>query len=504
MKRIVIAAAGLGLALTLVPSCSMDGYYMENGYYYSSLDGAAVNTGLMPSEENPDGGKFDEIRDNDFIATSEQPVSTFSVDADGACYTWLRRCIESSRLPVQGAVRIEEYINYFPFDYAGPTDGNTVALNAEVGACPWAPEHKLIRLGLQGKALKEDEIPTANFVFLIDVSGSMTGADRLDLLKSSLIAMTKVMSPNDRIAIVTYSGTVKKLLGSTPVSDAKTIVAAIKKLTASGSTAGGEAMKMAYEEALKNFIEGGNNRVIMGTDGDFNVGVTDTNALKEMVQNYAKKGIYLTICGFGMGNLNDSMMETLSNEGNGTYEYIANADDMEKVFIRERGKFCAVANDCKIQVSFNPATVAQYRLIGYENRRMSNDDFENDEKDAAEIGAGQSITALYEIIPAEGADPAGKVARFDFRYKKSLSEESIPMGIDVVPADAAPSESFSFAAALASYGMILRDSKYKGASNLTLVTELATAGSKTFDPYGYRAAFLKLVEKTSPLVNKTQ
>ena len=491
MNRLLSFAAVLGAALMTIFSCTAGDYekFTADAYLNGSM--------IMP--ENPEGGNFDKIVENDFVSTAEQPVSTFSVDADGASYTWLRRCIGNRMLPAANAVRIEEYINYFPFDYAGPTDGNNVALNAEVGACPWEPSHRLIRLGLQGKELADSEVPTANYVFLIDTSGSMDGEDRLDLLKSSMIAMTSTLRQNDKVAIITYSGSVTKLLASTPASKASTIVAAIKKLTASGGTAGGPAMKMAYEEALKNYIEGGNNRVIMGTDGDFNVGVSDTDALKEMVENYAKQGIYLTICGFGYGNLNDSMMETVSNAGNGTYEYIANSDDMEKVFIRERSKFCSVANDCKIQVTFDPATVSKYRLIGYENRKMANDDFENDEKDAAEIGAGQSITALYEIVPAEQADPAGKVAKFDFRYKKALGGESIPMSLDVVPAGDVPGESFSFAAAVAAYGMILRGSEYKGSADLSMVKTLAEAGSKTFDPYGYRAAFIKLVEKTEPL-----
>ena len=496
MKKLFFLSAGLAACLAAFPSCSK-GDYWGSGIYYSESDYADYT-----SSENPEGGNFDKIVENDFISTADQPVSTFSVDADGASYTWMRRCIGEKRLPSANSVRIEEFINYFPFNYAEPEDGNTVALNAETGVCPWAPTHRLIRLGIQGKKLRESEIPTANYVFMIDVSGSMDGEDRLDLLKSSLITMVGTMRADDRIAIVTYAKDVTKLLPSTPVSQSEKIISAIRSLTADGGTAGGPALKTSYEVAKKNFIQGGNNRIIMGTDGDFNIGVRG-NALKEMVQDYARDGIYLTVCGFGTGNLNDSMMESITNTGNGTYEYIANSDDMVKVFIRERGKFSSVANDCKIQVSFNPGTVAKYRLIGYENRRMSNSDFENDDKDAAEIGAGQSITALYEIVPVEGAEEASP-AKFDFRYKKTLASDSIPMSLDVPDVSGTVSEDFYFAAAVASYGMILRGSEYRGNADLATVVGLAESGSRSFDPFGYRKTFIELVRKAMPMMLKEE
>ena len=326
----------------------------------------------------------------------------------------------------------------------------------------------------------------------------MSSDDKLPLLKSGLIKMLEQMRATDRVAIVTYASGEKLLLESTPVSSKKTIVDAIKQLTAGGSTAGASAMKMAYDEAVKNYIEGANNRVIMGTDGDFNVGVTSTDALKEMVENYAKQGIYLTICGFGRGNLNDAMMETVSNSGNGTYEYIDSEEEMMKVFVYERGRFVAVANDCKVQITFDPAVVDQYRLIGYENRVMSNDDFENDKKDAAEIGAGQTITALYEIIPAADAAPEGSPARFDFRYKKSLGAESIPLTLDVPAFSAAPSENFKFASSLAAFGLALRKSQYKGTSDIDLAKSLAEQAT-TYDPYGLRSQYRSLLTKAASL-----
>lgn len=447
-----------------------------------------------------EGGKFDEIVENQFISTSEEPVSTFSVDADGASYSYIRRCILQKNNFNKSTARIEEFINYFPFDYAEPSGDDRVALNAEIGDCPWAEGHKIMRLGMKGKSLAQSQMKNSNYVFLIDVSGSMDGEDRLTLLKNGMKALVDALNPKDRISIITYSGTVAKVLESTEVSRGDVIKKAISRLAASGSTAGGEAMKMAYEEALENFIEGGNNRVIMGTDGDFNVGVTSTDALLEMVQNYADKGIYLTICGFGWGNLNDSMMETISNKGNGTYEYIADSDDMTKIFVREVSKFHSVANDCKVQVTFNPETVAQYRLIGYENRRLENEDFENDSKDAAEIGAGQTVTALYEIIPAEGYEKGEKCASFDFRYKKNLGDESLLLTSEVVESGST-SESFDFACSVAGFGMLLRGSEFKGDATLQMVKDLAQSAAEKYDPYGYRKSFLSLMNVSGPVID---
>ena len=477
-------------ALLCVASCTkgdvMNGIFMPEASYDE----------LMPGEpEQPEGGdKFDEIVENDFIKTADQNVSTFSIDADGAAYAYMRKSLRNGHLPSPNAVRIEEYLNYFTFDYPDPTGDHTVAINGEVGECPWNPEHKLIRLGIKGKSIENGQMPAANYVFLIDVSGSMNQDDKLPLLKEGLITLTDRLNPTDRVSIVTYSGNVKLLLESTLASDANAIKKAISMLGASGSTAGGEALKMAYEEALANYIEGGNNRVIMGTDGDFNVGVTSTDALVEMVQGYAAKGIYLTVCGFGSGNLNDSMMEQISNKGNGTYEYIDSEDELSKVFVNERSKFQAVANDSKVQVTFDKDKVDSYRLIGYENHVMANEDFEDDTKDAGEIGAGQTITALYEIIPVEGFNGEGPLAVFDFRYKKMLGAESIPLSLEITGSDALdamPTE-LRFAAGVAAYGMVLRDSKYKGTATFDMAYELV--GERlSFDKYGYRSQLQELI-----------
>ena len=494
MKKIIIGIS----ALALLASC-------DAGYMYDAIDGyygyengkmAAENGAIAPGEEEPGGGdRFDDIVENPFIQTADQPVSTFSVDADGASYAYMRRCIEDGMLPQANAVRIEEFLNYFTFDYPDPQDGSAVALNAEAGPCPWNTNHNLLRLGIKGKSLGSDEIPQANFVFLIDVSGSMSTQDKLPLLKQGLLSMLEYMRKDDRVAIVTYASGEELLLQSTSVSNKSAIEKAIKKLAAGGSTNGSGGMRMAYEEAEKNFIQGANNRVIMGTDGDFNVGITGTDAICEFVQNYAKKGIYITICGFGRGNLNDSMMEKVSNSGNGTYEYIASEDDLTKVFVNERAKFISVANDCKAQITFNPEVVKSYRLIGYENRVLQNDDFENDDVDAAEIGCGQTITALYEIELAGGEGSAGK---FDFRYKDSIGDASKELSLDVPEVSAQASENLKFASSLAAYGLWLRNSEYKGNASVSMAKELAQESLGT-DEFGYRNQYVKLLDQAAKL-----
>ncbi|MGM9766818.1 MAG: von Willebrand factor type A domain-containing protein [Candidatus Cryptobacteroides sp.] len=455
-----------------------------------SFDAMYDNISGFPEYEES-GDRFSEIKENDFIKTSVNNQSTFSIDADGAAYAYMRRNVRAGRLPDANSVRIEEYLNYFTFNYPDPENGQAVAINGEFGPCPWTPSHRLLRLGIKGRSLEEDNIPNSNYVFLVDVSGSMYSDDKLGLLKKGLISLVDNLRPDDRVSIVTYSGTVQRILGSTPVSEAGSIKEAISKLTAGGSTAGGAAMKMAYEEAVANYIEGGNNRVVMGTDGDFNVGVTSTDELLEMAEDYAAKGIYLTVCGFGTGNLNDSMMETVSGKGNGTYEYIDCEEEMVKVFVNEVSKFHSIANDAKVQVTFDPERVESYRLIGYENRLLSNEDFENDRKDAGEIGAGQTITALYEIIPGEAYEDGGDAAVFDFRYKESPGASSIPLTLKIKPSSSI-SDEFNFAAGIAAYGLVLFDSKYKGAASFEMAYELSESGLG-FDPYHYREQFRSLV-----------
>ena len=501
--RIVTAAA----CLVVLAACSE---YRDDFFNYAVKDGMVLED-LALADYEGSGDKFEEFTDNPFIKAAVQPTSTFSVDADGAAYAVMRNYLTHGYNIDKSSVRIEEFLNYFTFDYAEPTDDNTIAINGEVGDCPWNEKHCLLRLGIKGKSIEKDVMPQANFVFLVDVSGSMSGEDRLDLLKSGLTRLLTELNPDDRISLITYSGEVNKLLESTPVREADKIKKAIKKLNADGCTAGGKALEMAYKEALANYNPAYNNRIIMGTDGDFNVGVTNTDSLVAMVERYARQGIYMTCLGFGMGNFNDAMMERISNAGNGTYNYIDCENEMMKVFVHERERFLSVANDTKCQVTFDSTLVSAYRLIGYENRVMNNEDFEDDTKDAGEIGAGQTITALYEIVLNEDFwntvdfNPSAypDIVTFDVRYKKSLDGAGIPLQLKL-RADAAlglehmRSTEFYFAAGVATYGMILRDSPYKGDATIDMAEKLVEKGL-TFDPHGYRAELLELIKKAEAL-----
>ena len=505
---IVVPVMCLMIAGTV--SCMMD--YADS---FESVNGHVV----VLTDPDGTGDKFDDFLDNPFIDTEVENVSTFSVDADGAAYAYMRRMVNQGFRPTRAAVRIEEYLNYFTFDYPDPAGGKDVAINAEVGACPWQPEHKLLRLGIKGRDIYQGKHPKSNYVFLLDISGSMATKDKLPLLQEGMKTMIDYLDPDDRISIVTYASGEKKVLESTPVREASKIKKAIGKLVASGSTAGHSGMRMAYEECLANYIEGGNNRVIMGTDGDFNVGETSTDAILELAENYAAKGIYLTVCGFGTGNLNDGMMEKVSNAGNGTYEYIDSEDELTKVFVIERNKFISVANDVKNQVTFDKEMVKSYRLIGYENRVLGKEDFDNDKKDAGEIGAGHTMTALYEIVPVGVAVPGGKVDALKYQKQTSVASPELltvklrykdpngsksklietPVVAEAITGKNGPSEDYRFAAAVAECALVLEDSKFKGAASLKAVIKRAK-GAKGADENGYRAEFIRLVE-TADLLN---
>ena len=490
MKNTRIFAA---FVLLLALSCSKSGMW----------DGGpmAADKSFTDMPEIPaSGDQADPIRENPFVKVADQPASSFSIDADGAAYAYMRRSVNEGRLPDRNFVRIEEYLNYFTFHYPEPEGEETLAVNGEIGPCPWNPSHGLLRLGLKGKSLKESEIPAANYIFLVDVSGSMNGDDRIGLVRSGLVNMVDHLRAQDRVAIITYSGKVRKLLESTLVSEGReSIKIAIRGLSASGSTAGGEAMKMAYEEAAAHYVQGGNNRIIMCTDGDFNVGVSSTTELVEMVESYQEKGIYLSIMGFGMGNFQDSRMENLSNHGNGTYTYIDSEEEMMKVFVEERSHFYSVANDTKCQVRFNPETVDSYRLIGYENRVMTNEEFEDSGKDAGEIGAGQTVTALYELIYKENLEEGYSVGTFEARYKKSLKDKesrslSVPLQQSCII-----SGDLVFASGVACYGLVLLDSQYKGDASLEMAGKLVGQCIAPGDKDSWRARFLALIEKAQSL-----
>lgn len=446
------------------------------------------------------GEQYGEIIENPFVLTTQEPTSTFSIDADGASYANVRRFINSNRLPPADAIRTEEFINYFQYDYGTVSGFHPIGLNGELSACPWMPEHRLVRIGIKGKDLPA--LPPSNIVLLIDVSGSMNSPDKLPLLKEGFKLFVDQLAPTDRLAIVTYAGQAGLVLPSTPGSQKATIKSAIDKLGSGGSTAGAQGIVTAYQIAQENFIPGGNNRIILGTDGDFNVGPSSREELVSLIEAKRELGIFLTVLGVGTGNLNDAMLEQLANNGNGTYEYIDQIEQAKKVFIYEFGKFFTVAKDVKVQVHFNPTIVHAYRLIGYENRVLNNEDFEDDEKDAGEIGAGQTITALYEIVPAQGGSSlTSPTFQIEFRYKKPDEAVSIPLTLSVMDAGhtfAQASENMRFAAAATSFGLLLRNSEYKGNTTFQKIRQWA-AGANSYDPHGFRQEFLQLVQRAEGL-----
>ena len=461
------------------------------------------------------------IKENEFKSALQEPLSTFSIDVDKASYSNVRRFLLDNQLPPKDAVRIEEMVNYFTYDYPQPTGDTPFSFSTEISGCPWNKKHKLVHIGIQGKKLDYENLKASNLVFLIDVSGSMDDPNKLPLLQKSMKMLVENLSSKDRVAIVTYAGEAGLVLPSTSASEKETICRALDNLHAGGSTAGGEGIELAYKVAKENLIKGGNNRVILATDGDFNVGISSTGDLVKMIEEKRKDDIYLTICGFGMGNYKDSRMEDISDAGNGNYFYIDNIQEAQKVFVTEmRANMFTIAKDVKIQVEFNPAKVGEYRLIGYEDRVMSSRDFEDDKKDAGELGAGHTVTALYEIIPAGSDEVKNMPLKYQqtkvndngrewltlkFRYKPIHSDQSIliekPVEDNGTSFSDAP-ENLRFASAVASFGMLLRDSKYKGDFRYEDVLMIAKNAS-VFDKEGYRSEFIKLVE-TASLLSKNE
>jgi Ca-activated chloride channel family protein len=451
-------------------------------------------TGMQTLDNDIYGEKYKDYDENPFIKVADQPISTFSVDADGGSYANMRRFLHLGQTPPKESVRIEEFINYFTFDYKEPAKDENVSLESEISNCPWNTEHHLLRLGMKGLTIPADKLPNSNYVFLIDVSGSMNSPDKLGVLKTGFKTLVDNLSDRDRIAIVTYAGQAGVLLESTYGDEREKIKSAIDKLGAGGSTAGAAGIITAYEIAERNFIPNGNNRVILGSDGDFNVGPSSTEELIKLIEEKRDKGIYLTVLGVGGGNLNDYMMEQIANKGNGNYEYIDNAKQIEKVFTHEILKFYTVAKDSKIQITFNPNKIDSYRLIGYENRKLEKEDFENDSTDAGEIGSAQTITALYELVLTDKPDEE-KYAQFDFRYKKPNETESrlITHEINSVPKEImSSSENMRFATSVAGLGLLMKQSQYKGTLTKQMVLDLGR-GAISFDPNGYRKEFIDLV-----------
>ncbi len=466
--------------------------------------------------------QYNPISHNDYELVTDEPLSTFSIDVDTASYSNVRRFLEHHTLPPASAVRIEELINYFDYGYAPPVGDAPFATHVEIASCPWQPEHRLARIGIKGQVIDEGELPPSNLVFLLDVSGSMSAQNKLPLLQQAIRLLVHELDERDRVSIVVYAGSSGLVLPATSGEDDGAILKALGRLSAGGSTAGGAGIQLAYETATAICIEGGGNRVIFATDGDFNVGETDQGELLELIEDRAKSGVFLTVLGFGMGNIQDGTLEQLADHGNGNYAYIDDLDEARKVLVTERGgTMVTIAKDVKIQVEFNPMEVHAYRLIGYENRSLAARDFDDDTKDAGEIGAGHTVTALYEVVPA-GTDLAvhgspilkyqkpqntteaaasGELMTVKLRYKQPDAQRSELLSFGVTDGGIAwehASEDFRHAAGVAAFGMLLRDSPHSGQASWAMVQHLARGGAAR-DPHGYRAEFRALVSRALEL-----
>ncbi|MBC8068973.1 MAG: VWA domain-containing protein [Deltaproteobacteria bacterium] len=466
------------------------------------------------------GEDYEHVEENRFVAVADDPRSTFSIDVDTASYSNMRRFLDDGSLPPADAVRIEELVNYFDYDYAAPEGSAPFSMTHEVSSCPWNDDHLLVHVGLQGKVIDERDVPARNLVFLLDVSGSMNAPDKLPLLQRGLGMLVDNLRKQDRVSIVVYAGASGLVLE--PTSDKAEIMSALDRLDSGGSTNGGAGIELAYRLAEKTFIEGGINRVILATDGDFNVGTTSQDDLVSLIEAKRKSGVFLSVLGFGTGNVKDSTMEKLADKGNGNYAYIDSLAEARKVLVKEGGStLVTIAKDVKIQVEFNPKEVASFRLVGYENRKLAHTDFNDDTKDAGEIGAGHSVTALYEVVPVgaktAGVDPlkyqdapaaklsgaagSGELMNVKIRYKQPTGDNSDLLTFAVSPDDRAldkTTDDFRFSAAVAELGLLLRGSQHKGDANFDEVLELAR-GALGKDGEGHRAELVALVEKAKRL-----
>lgn len=458
------------------------------------------------------------VNENGYKNVINNPLSTFSIDVDNASYSNIRRFINSGQLPPADAVRIEEMINYFKYDYPEPRGEHPFSVYTELAVCPWNKNHQLLHIGLRGKGIDKSSLPPSNLVFLIDVSGSMSDPNKLPLLKSAFGLLVNELRAQDRVAIVVYAGAAGLVLESTPGNRKEAIMAAIDNLEAGGSTAGGAGLKLAYREAEKNFVKDGNNRIILATDGDFNVGESSNGGMERLIEEKREFGVFITVLGFGMGNVKDDKMEIIADKGNGNYSYIDNLQEARKVLVREfGGTLFTIAKDVKFQIEFNPARVQSYRLIGYENRLLNDEDFNDDTKDAGETGAGHNVTALYELVPARSVeripsiDPlryqtsisvnqvekenSAEYLTIKLRYKKPDGRTSMllekPVGSLINYMDDA-SANLKFAAAVSEFGMILRNSEFKGTATLEGAALLAKSG-RGEDEDGYRSELIRLI-----------
>lgn len=483
---------------------------------------AVCPTAMYDMDTRMNTEEYDRIQENGFKSVADTPLSTFSIDVDPASYSNMRRFINRGELPPADAIRTEELVNYFSYDYPKPTGNDPVKITVEAGTCTWNTAHRLVRIGLKAKEIPTEQLPASNLVFLIDVSGSMWGANRLDLVKSSLKLLVNNLRNKDKVAIVTYAGSAGVKLEATSGGDKQKIREAIDELTAGGSTAGGAGIHLAYQIAKKNFISDGNNRIILCSDGDFNVGVSSAEGLEQLIEKERKSGVHLTVLGYGMGNYKDKKIQVLAEKGNGNHAYIDNLQEANRVLVGEFGATLhTVAKDVKLQVEFNPSQVQAYRLIGYESRLLKDEDFNNDAKDAGDMGAGHTVTAFYEVIPAGVKNEyVGKVD--DLKYQKKEKMTLKPTGSDELltvklrykapdkdvsrkmelpfvdnKGDSVSSD-FRFASAVAMFGQLLRDSDFKGTADYDKVIKLAKQGLNN-DERGYRREFIRLVEAAKGL-----
>lgn len=463
--------------------------------------------------------EYGHVKEAGFMLVDRNPLSTFSIDVDVASYSRVRKFLNNGSLPDRQAVRVEEMINYFNYDYREPAKNDIVGFEGELGTCPWDKDHKLLRIAVKAKDINKSDLPPSNFVFLVDVSGSMNAHDKLPLLQAALRLFVREMRPEDRMALVTYAGSTRVVLESCPGKERERILKAINALSAGGSTAGASGLELAYAQALEGFISKGNNRILLATDGDFNVGPSTVESLIDLVKSHRDKGVFMSVLGFGTGNLKDNRMEAIADNGNGNYAYIDNILEASKVLVKEYSStLFTVAKDVKLQIEFNPHYVSAYRLIGYENRTLQEVDFNNDKKDAGELGAGQTVTALYEIVP-KGAkalvDPLRYQKQKDFgngfekewalvklRYKRPNEMQSVYSEYPVLPSESDHmSDDFMFASAVSGFGMLLKNSELVGDDDYAKVANRALA-TKGQDLDGYRAEFIRLVEMAGLLSQK--
>lgn len=527
------------LAALLLAACgNRDGYYNsgrtlqkmpapmadeEQAYVLEEAEAAGEMAEIQDYiiEPSANNETYKEITENKFVTVAQQPVTTFSVDVDRASYANIRRMIGYGELPPADAVRIEEMVNYFDYDYPAPEEGaaSPLRVSPELATAPWNPKNLLLRIGLQAKQIDLAKVPSSNIVFLIDVSGSMYEPNKLPLLKSSFKMLLTQLKPTDRVAIVTYASGTRVALTSTAVKDKEKIEKVLDGLQAGGSTSGSRGIQLAYKEAERNFIKGGNNRIILATDGDFNVGIDNAKDLEKFIEEKRESGIYMSVLGFGMGNYRDDMAETIADKGNGNYAYIDDITEAKKVLVNEfSGTLFTVAKDVKLQLEFNPKYVKEYKLIGYENRMLANEDFTDDKKDAGEIGAGHTVTAFYELVPADGKmsksyryqtqtlnekGEGNEIGFLKIRYKdpKVKDAKSVEVTEPLVfeKKDLKDtSVDFRFAASVAEFGILLRNNSNKAQASYGQVVELAN-GAIGKDEEGYRKEFVRLVKSAELL-----